>query len=301
MLLDAGATVDFTQEPVLVLTAACEELQPESVKMLLDAGAVFDASEKSVKLIESVISHRPTADEDHAAQTAVLQLLLEKWVATVPHQQGLHGNPWDNLMHHCVMKADRTTSSAICNTLLHHYPELLDLSPGYYYSPLMTAIEWKHTEMVTALLEAGADLSVPLERRGCFEGTLFYPWFMEPRLQERHDFLQIVGTNAIRKSVRDTLRIILDAGADPTAYAHRYDQSEDELPYAPYIKAEENQLSVAPATTYPSSTRDERTLLMDLMQSPLDFTGRHRPNDMLYQFPDSDCCVYISMILDAVT
>ena len=240
-------------------------------------------------LTQSVISHRPHTDAEQSAQMAVLRLLLERWNATITPRDGhadfrnpYYRKPWDELMHCCVMKAHRTSSSAICDTLLHHYPDTLDFPLGSSYTPIMTAIEWKHTEMITALLDAGADVPALLEKRGCYMGSLLYPWFKEPLPEEHDDYVQIVGSK-VGKHMHDTLRIILNAGIDPTVYSRtpsehsRMMDSDDDEP----------------------DPSDRRTVIMDLIHPPIVCQPEDHAN-RLYKFPDSDCSVFIAMILDAV-
>jgi hypothetical protein len=298
MLLDVNVPVFYARSHFnnryrckLALTAACKKLQPASVKMLLDAGAVFDAGQESIMLAQSVISHRPHTDAEQSAQIAVLRLLLERWSATITPRDGpfnilkpCHDDdkPWDKLMHCCVMRAHRTSSSAICDTLLHHYPDTLDCPLGSSYTPIMTAIEWKHTEMITALLNAGADVPALLEKRGCYMGSLLYPWFKEPSLDERDDFVQIVGSR-VGKHMHDTLRIILNAGIDPTVYSR--DPSE--------------HWRMMGWGVYKPDPSDMRTVIMDIIDPPIECLSSEHAS-RLYTFPDSDCSVFIAMILDAV-
>jgi hypothetical protein len=146
----------------------------------------------------------------------------------------------------------------------------------------MTAIEWKHTEMITALLDAGADVPALLEKRGCYMGSLLYPWFKEPRLDERDDYVQIVGSK-VGKHMHDTLRIILNAGIDPTVYSRTPSERS-------------RMMGLGGDKPDPS---DRRTVIMDLINPLIECLSSDHAS-RLYKFPDADCSVFIAMILDAV-
>jgi hypothetical protein len=284
MLIDAKATLDYFNESPL--KAACEKLQPASVKMLLDAGAVFNASEGSIKLVKSIFTPQALDDEAITAHTAVLEMLLERWAATVPTARKNAGGddweewpaydrekkPWDELLHYCGMKGNRAICAATCTALLKRFPELLEFRPSVYFyiSPLMTAVGFKRPEMMKPLIDSGARLS----------DRMISVWFEEPLDREKNDLLALAKPKSLGRLTHDTLRLLLDAGLDPTTYLN-----------ASQYRDENNQIQKPSIGT---------TVLMDLATPPKSQDNYHHREPRMYEFPDSHSSIFIAMILDSI-
>jgi ankyrin repeat protein len=244
LLLDANACVDYYY--VSPLTAACEKLQPASVSMLLDAGAVFNGDH--VNILESLISQEFTGT-DTTAHAAVMNLLLEKLVEVCPPTRKMRRlrtdeQPWDSLLYHCVSNADRATCSASCNAIVRHYPDLLeDVCEGSCnYTPLIMAVMWKRTPMVKALLDVGANVAAVNKYRRHPGGrrTVLESWIIGPSSYEIKNSKQMLRPETLGRHMHDTLRLVLDAGLDPTTpvYFRRRDE------FGRYINPEESVLMV---------------------------------------------------------
>jgi ankyrin repeat protein len=275
LLLDANACVDYYY--VSPLKTACEKLQPDSVSMLLDAGAEFNGDH--VNILKSLISQKFTGS-DTTAHAAVMDLLLVKLVEASPPTRKARvfvkdHLPWGSLLYDCVRSADSTTCSASCNAIVKHNPDLLedDYEDSCKYTPLIMAVEWKRTPMVKALLEVGADVAaiyntsgVPGDRQ-----TVLESWIIGPQSHEIDDAMCVLGSQTLGRHMHDTLRLLLDAGLDPTTPV--YYRRRDEFDTGRYIFPEE-------------------TVLMALAQPA--------PKDGWYEFPDLGCSVFIDMILNSI-
>jgi hypothetical protein len=154
-----------------------------------------------------------------------------------------------------------------------HNPDLLedDYEDSGKYTPLIMAAKWKRTPMVKALLEAGANVAAIYKASG-YPGerqTVLESWISEPSLRRLDDAMHILEPETLGRHMHDTLRLLLDAGLDPTTPVY-------------YRRRDEFGRCIYP----------EETVLMVLAQPA--------PIDDWFEFPDSDCSVFIGVILSSI-
>jgi hypothetical protein len=209
LLLDAKAKVDADDTSVIL--AACKRLQPDAVKMLLDAGA----NTRDYYLIQTVC-RAPCTDAQVRDKVALLQLLLG---AKRAKQQDKSRDYVGISTLHDVMRERNddwtlvtgdTHHDAVLKVLLAHDPSLLE-KPHYSselkfnQTPLVIATESNSVSPTTVrvLLEAGADTTAWTQEGRLAFFRLLFGWCSWSHI------------GAPLRFMREKLRLLLGAGADP--------------------------------------------------------------------------------------
>jgi ankyrin repeat protein len=177
-----------------VLTAACDKLVPESVKALIEARAEVNSDRLLSSPLWSAMG--ATDGEKHADhQETVINLLLRAGARTRP----LKGR--GSILHDCIMTLG---SEHALRVVSMHDPSLLECRDSADLTPLMLTTLYKLPSMVKALVDAGADA-------GAYSGE------STPLIFHLFTSGIMAWTDKLPRRIRDTLRLLLDAGADPMA------------------------------------------------------------------------------------
>jgi hypothetical protein len=197
LLLDAKADVN-PRGCVSVLQDACEKLYVDSVKMLLEAGAEPNAQIDGISPLFYAMypSLSPELCDDD--QLAIINLLFDAGARAVDPasdtsvlHKGLSRRTWQQM-----------DISSVLGTVLARDPAALHCRDGSGATALMLTLQHsKRPRTVQALLDAGAD---PCARDHRNTPALFYLFWYK---------IAPEGVNIA--SVREVLRLMLSAGADP--------------------------------------------------------------------------------------
>jgi ankyrin repeat protein len=210
-LLDAKA--DVNNEYISVLTAACKDFQPESVKLLLDAGARVSSNSGELTLcvgagfssgsdnfyspMEYVMSALCPADRLDD-KIAVINLLVDAEINNVSYETP------DSALHVCIRECKDANVDVIIKALAKRYPYMFERRDDQNETPLETVITGRVPQSVAkfkALIEAGVDVSPMLSVAG--DAPLFAYVFCSSHVRSA--------------DIRDILRIFLHANIDVTA------------------------------------------------------------------------------------
>jgi hypothetical protein len=204
-LLEAGAAVNVPGH-VSVLRAACEKLMPESVQLLLAAGA-DTGTVWAERLVLSLMGQR--CDAEHVGdKIAVMRLLLDAGLAA-PTVREIE-------VERCnAGTGDRDVQpEMLLRALVERDPDMVAReSSDDGLLPLWSAAQVKNPGMVRVLLEAGADVG------GLAADARRSPPDSVPILFAIFSKHSISTATAIQRRMRQTLGLLLDAGAQPTVLA----------------------------------------------------------------------------------
>jgi ankyrin repeat protein len=220
-LLDAKA--DPTIGPSL--SASCKNLQPSTVKLLLDAGAKTDARGYWCPPLLSVMGVQTTAENyedkaavintlydaadralcDSAATGIVAGTLISTNTSMIPQRVDIR------VMEQCIIEYTSVLDIDILSLLFKRRPSLVTCYGG---SALVLAVKEKKLQLTEFLISLGADVnSIDEEGTPCL--------FSSVLMRETHD----------PKDARHILRLLLGAGA-------RFDiQDTQSLTFAMHIAA----------------------------------------------------------------
>jgi ankyrin repeat protein len=193
MLLEAKADVN-PEDCDTVFKAACEKLNIEAVKMLLDAGAT------AVGVAKGAVPHVPCPDKQAEDKIAILNLLLDA------EGDACGDKEQSAVLRECTRAVDGTDRVMTVNALLSRNPRLLEYEEDGD-TLLMSLVKRVGKEtgprppLIKAVLEHGANVNARDKREKpvlfrVFDSTLFH-------YQDK----------------REVMRMLLDAGADATVVA----------------------------------------------------------------------------------
>jgi ankyrin repeat protein len=181
---------------VSTLTAACSELNYDAVKMLLDAKACAKGSYPRLgPLYHTILAECTDAQVNH--KIAILNLLLDNGASSGSAPDSCEGC---TALHECVGAPEETMPGVSMEVLINRNPDLLEQRNDDGWTPLMSAMFYKHREVsrIKVLLDAGADVHTT-----CTTGTVFHSLFIH-------------FSHHSPRQTRDIARLLLNAGADPT-------------------------------------------------------------------------------------
>jgi ankyrin repeat protein len=202
LLLDAKAVVDNPDNET-VFAAACQELRVDSVKMLLEAKADVNAG-RTMPALQHTIRASCT-DEQAEDKVAILRLLLEAGADTRRFFRSA------NALESCIGASESSSRAITAKALLLHDLSLMNWSENG--TPLVYAceVEQKDPALFKVLIDAGDDVNACNDKGFSIIALLLatlrgkkWPILHPPR------------------ATRESMHVLLDAGADPLFYMNGY-------------------------------------------------------------------------------
>jgi ankyrin repeat protein len=193
MLLDANAAVKPASN-YSVLEKACEKLCPETVRVLLEAGADANGISGHGPILHCLVM-TPCTDDQLAANIEILELLLDAGAALEPAED----SPWPSALHRCVMSVG-CQGEAVARVLLGRCPSLVEARYGSGRTPLDVALGCNNVELVRLFVDERTSLP-----QQCRSVALLANVFS----------VEFISRNvALDSRIREVLRLVLGAGVD---------------------------------------------------------------------------------------
>jgi ankyrin repeat protein len=202
LLLDAKAVVDNPDNET-VFQAACERLRVDSVKMLLKAKADVNAG-RVIPALQRTIRASCT-DEQAGDKVAILRLLLEAGADTRRFCRSA------NALESCIGASESSNRAITAKALLLHDPSLMNWSENG--TPLIYACRSSNRDpaLFKVLIDAGDDVNA-CDKRGFSIIALL--------------LTTLRGDSSLSlyppRETRESMHVLLDAGADPLFYMNGY-------------------------------------------------------------------------------
>jgi ankyrin repeat protein len=203
MLLDANAEVNLNSRDT-VLHMACKKLCPETVRLLLEAGADANGTFDFDPILHCLIM-RKCEDGQVAAKIEILELLLDAGAALEQPEPKFTSGVIDipnhclSAMHECAAAKDGCERVATARALLRHDRSHLQTLAHYGTSPLELAMQHKHVDIVRLFID-----EMPISKQ---QNNRNIPWF-------KFTFSIFKMDATMQSRIREVLRLVLGAGVD---------------------------------------------------------------------------------------
>jgi hypothetical protein len=195
-LLDANARINHDIDES-VLKASCSKLQPQSVELLLNAGATLNGTTGHHRSLVTAI-RAPCSDDQADIKYALINLILN-----TPGSQTRDLGAGASALHVCATSYSTTNRTVSAKALLEHDPSLFECRDRTGLTPLMQAVWSKHVDLVRFLVGRGADV---FARDNTGMPVIFYVFCLSSLVSRSEGAL---------RDMREIWRILVSAGADP--------------------------------------------------------------------------------------